>query len=798
MVDKEKVLLCFNVCLALGVLLGGLCLLGAGAFVHGMDPNALVFYAGRNDGAPLRNPLITASFATYIIGNFPASFGNMFSCYAIASEFNSNTTYKLSNTCILRPSQLSQDAQGTGQYGDEKGFVFPGAPPVQDCSPYIQPTNTETCLNPGGCPSDPNTQDSTMYHSNAAYNARLLQQCLLTQPGRDLFIGVGVLAVATGFIYVAWVVLSLRASPRAGTFGTLLSTLAGVSFALIVMSATVFFQASPAASISNTQMDCASLPAKQIFSGSSVVPVTALLPAGNTTAPTCFVSNSSCDPYDLFAGFKTNNEVVGTCTYISPELMSVDCAAATRGLAPAQLGDVNICQDVDCFHNVNSPPSGAHYTSICCQARRKCCGDSATCTGASTCQWNATTTDGLTNQCLNRAVATSFPCNAKQSEAFNNRLRRSGICFPPALYPFVPTELKLAGSGINTVSPQCTADEKSRLEAAVKYYYATTPDPTLNVTGFSKSSLSDCLVLQYPAGLNSGCRTACFGAVNCTQTIPMVGAPGNCTTVNTLCVPDPALYKDAAVKTAHPQEYCESMNDGTEAVMAKCVADPLCMYVGIGFGVNACVAKDCPGNAATSYYGYQSTQNPPCFAGDMTQNGWVPPNFKVCAVPGKGCKASESQALCDTLDWAQYRISNANPKFYFTPSNVNSFQPGVGFVMAECAGTALANCTQRVTTSLGGRACVVIGDKDKKPVCTSPYQPCQGNTLNQYNTNLGGLKAISAISEATALCRTNSDGTPTIPLANQLYISYAFYALGTTLTLVGLLVFMFMFPFVTK
>lgn len=81
------------------VVIGGICILGAGVRQYNLDPNRVAFAYHRNDGLMSDNPnydgrwyptRVNMQGALSGIPTVPSSYGSMFSCSAIASSFNKN------------------------------------------------------------------------------------------------------------------------------------------------------------------------------------------------------------------------------------------------------------------------------------------------------------------------------------------------------------------------------------------------------------------------------------------------------------------------------------------------------------------------------------------------------------------------------------------------------------------------------------------------------------------------------------------------------------------------------------
>src|SRR5690606_1901990 len=132
----------------------------------------------------------------------------IFSCDGIMNSFHRNESYRKTTTCRIIQNELKEDANGDGKFGDDQGFVFPGAKPVIDCSEF-NALQAEICTGPNGCPTD----DSIKYHANAAYASMLKGQCESLQTSRNGIIVNAVVLIVASLVAIFWVVAFKKEHP---------------------------------------------------------------------------------------------------------------------------------------------------------------------------------------------------------------------------------------------------------------------------------------------------------------------------------------------------------------------------------------------------------------------------------------------------------------------------------------------------------------------------------------------------------------------------------------------------------
>ncbi len=681
----------------------------------------------------------------------------------------------MSNKCTAVGNELAVDADGDGAYGDNEGYIYPGAPNVVKCEEYMPPQNKQVCKSPAGCP--PDSADDVKYYVSDSYVSFLQAQCERSQSVMKLFVAAGVLTIFSGIFWFYWTHTEFSDNvPVIENCGSVSQALAIVALVCVIFSAISYYQGrAPPSNIMGSFVNCAAMSTQEYYLN------------GLEPQDKCYVTNSSCDPFDYQTGkyFKSGSNAVGTCTYASDELVGVACGDATKGATDIQTTPTTDCEAVDCSFGPLSIVDGPNYKSSCCQARRKCCGDTASCALSSVCQWNETyIKDGNTqsNVCFNKYADESFACNDVQKKAFELQLRRDGVCFSNT---FNSKNLEIEGGATPGDSDKCRANRKNQLIEAALVYAAATGDANLQTLtrDILTSNLPECMVQQY----HTDCFTDCMdkSQANCPATAPFPGAPGNCTVVGNDCVPNKSLYTDDKVKKARPMEFCESLYDGTsqetiDASKTACLGQDTCYWASV-FGKDRCLSKACagaPGNPYHGAYGYQPLLSPPCYAGDSLNNNYVPATFKVCKFPSKGCTPSGQTALCRTTTDAK---TNG---YYYSPTNAGVFNPGPAFSIAECKVAPVGNCTQFDT--LSGLPCVLVKGSNGSPTCTSVYAACpDGSDMKtQYNRDKDIQKGIKAASDANSFCTTDQSGTFRVPLAYDLYICDIFFGIGIGLSVI--------------
>lgn len=695
--------------------------------------------------------------------------------------FLNRRSFKLSSGCLSVPNELAADANGDGVYGDDKGFIYPGAPNVIKCDTYIPPSAaTEVCKSVIGCPST----SSLKYQENNVYSAYLYDRCSRQKTGQYIFVISGVLLIFSSITWLLWTKYEkndVRKSVQScGIIGQILTMLA---FVFTVFAVSSFYSSGPATNILGDYMDCSAASTKDYYIG-SLVPV-----------DRCLVLDKNCDPYDFGkeSGYFGPSSKLGTCEYVNPEIFTVRCETASDGLGDLKSVAVGDCEDVDCRYV--SKPYGSSYTSKCCIARRRCCGDDAECETSDICQWNSTYVkngNSQSNVCFNRFTDEATECNENQRKAFEAKLRNGGKCFSPVKPPILEDEID--GSNPSGTSELCRPNRKQQLIEAAVYYATNSQDENLKTLTrkIVEDNTHECMVRQ----IFTSCYTDCMGkpALSCANTLPFPGAPNNCTLTGTVCVPNKNSYTDPAVQQARPIEYCESLYDGTSdttiaASKTACLATNECYWANV-FGSERCLSKSCPGvpgNVAHGAYGYQPSQNPPCFAGDYQSNDHVSSEFKVCQFPEKGCTLTQQTALCET----ETALSGS---YYYTPSNLGKFNPGPAFNIAECKVAPISNCTQIDT--LSGINCVLVKGSDGNPACTSQYAPCTdgSNVKNQYYRDLGIIKESQASSDRPNSCYNDKSGQIFAPLVYDLYLCRVFFTIGTVFAFITLPIFILIQP----
>jgi hypothetical protein len=740
---------------------GAICLLGAGVSIYDFDPNAVVFPYATSDGTPSIDPAMTNFVGGYSAEPFygimfPTSFQMIFGCEKIVSSFNRNTSYLASSSCRIFPNQLKQDGQGTGQYGDAKGFTYPGAPNQVVCGQYMAPSSTEVCAGPNGCPNT----DAIKYQGNDVYLAILYAQCTEAQAARPMLIASGVIVLSTALLAAVWLYFVKKADVLANPIGYVLNSLSIISFFFVTVASFYFFSATGIYYL-NSLMNCAAMSSAEYYSASAIP---------NTD---CFVTNATCDPFDFTNGGYFTGDTVGMCTYQTDQFKNIVCSDASAN-APSTVASTPItsCDAIDCYFD--EPLVGALYTSECCQYRRKCCGNEATCTDV--CQWSNTTLT-LTqtgakigeNVCYNQDEQNIHACNNNQSTAFNENLRSTGICFPTTYG--LAADLQTV-SGPQATSAKCRSNDMNRLIEAGTHFGSTTQDSDLSkiTRALITANLPQCLVQQY----FPGCGTPCLGhaAAGCSEISPGVGAPANCTFVDTVCKPVTADYSTAALQAERPAEYCESLYDGTSAAtitssQTACLASSLCFWANVALlGGGRCFAKACSASLTTSHVGYAPTLTPPCVAiTSKTTSGFIPPTVQICEFPDKGCTIATELPVCS--------LSRSFDAGYYYNDGPDTFSPGTVFDLSVCSILSAANCTAPAILS---PTCVLIQGATA-PQCVSVYTQCpSGQITNTYNVDVAEAQRDTTNGDlGGANCYTDINGNFISPIHYQLYLIQVFY-----------------------
>ena len=781
-----------SLCASLASVLGSALLLGGLVQSHNIPPNALTFVYHSTDGKPTpgddpSNPYTPSSAISVLVdvqyngNNFPSNlgaYGNAMLPVALDLSFWSNSSYQISNQCRTVASERARDANGDGLYGDEQGYTYPATPNQLICGEHIAPSGSEHCMGESagaGCPSS----FPYRYIANGKVRERETNRLFQRQPA--LYAGImGAAPVAiVSLLWFYWTMLARRESPRATGVGMLTSNLTASALALIAYACVIYFSAgyaNPALLPVQEMVDCAAAENVNFYSSSAV------------RASECRVKNATCLPYD----FETSNyfqdsaapNVVGTCEYVSGELLTINCEGASLK------GDKSVVADAKCTPEMcqfSGEPYGEQHTSECCQARRNCCSsNSASCGASDVCQWRNRTvaeTQDDAYVCFNRIREETFECNDEQRRAFETRLRSNGMCMPSSLA--TSQDSKTVATGLyGSVSPssghpECQADRKERFVAAADFYYTTHDVPAFNMlTGDAiRAWLPECLVRT----TYTGCTSSCWGVSegNCPSTIPIIGAPRNCTwnAASAACIPNPEAYPatEPDVIKQHPLEYCESLHVSAdpEENLAACVATRHCMW---DAAAERCRGRSCP-RQSNQYTGYQVEQSPPCLARDTLPSGALDPsdndvNFKVCTLPEFGCTPAGNSAYC-TVHTA------AESTFYYRSSASGGFRAGpLMRTFFECPLLNVTDCT----STAGVADCVVLGDENGEPRCASAYEACPDGPVKDYGQHVMNRNAQQEVLAATPIgCRTDKNGRWVTPVAYQLYLSYWAWVLGLAL-----------------
>ena len=694
------------------LLLGAVCMLGGGIHTYNLDPNKAHWPTPTSDGMPTLTG--GGGSGSYSFSNDPANgqnwaatFGNAFSCDGRANSMWHNTSYATSNRCIVRPSYLTGvDAKGDGSQGDESGFIYPGALDEAICGEYIEPQGSDTCMPPFNGPNRCPDNALERFHPNKVYAKSLYETCKSNQPGRDLFIGNGVVLLVLALCWLYYVRLESQDSPTASAVGPWLVSMSSFALAMTAASAYLFFSSSPAALVAYNKLRCDLMTDLEYFSGSG-----SIIARG---ADMCRVENGTCDPTDFSNRYFPSSSEIGECKYVNPANLQVKCSEI-RATDPQD----NKCEEVDCQYT--SEPFGESYKSDCCQKRRLCCGDNAVCSPSSVCAWRNSTypvAEGgdQQNQCYNRLEKEdSEACNDAQWTAFNKRLLVNGRCWNGnsfRLSSFNAQDFNGDGSG---ATAECSRDRKEALYTAADYYFANTEfiDENLRVvTGdYLRNNVPSCLMRH----IYGNCRTACWGTgqATCPTISPyqyMDEEDNRCVWSTDLsgCVPDKARFDTPEKQAARPAEYCESLNDAAteeERITACEAGGDLCAWTRVS-GSKRCAARSCPGYSTNN--GYQTSNGgAPCTV-STTADPAKDPNFRICANSTFGCTPSQNSAYCSV--WTAADDAN-----YYYGASSNNFNPGQTLYQhALCPLYASeANCT---TTN---NACAWVGGAEGGQVCVA-------------------------------------------------------------------------------
>ena len=685
---------------------GAICMLAAGVQQYSLDPNKAAWPVHSSTGLPTvsSSSQLGGTFlaSTYTNGGetWPNNLGRAFSCDGIAAAFFHNTSYRLSNRCILRASEMAADGNGDGTYGDSEGFVYPGTPQELVCEDWVQPGAGEVAKPPYLTATIPDDSEFT-YHANKAHADYFYQQCRRSQTGRDVFIGTGVLLLVLGILWPVYLNFEMGDKPQAATLGPLLVSLSGLGLALSVSSAYMFFSFSPATTVaaSASFLHCASMTDAEYFSGMGTV----VAEGGEE----CRVTNASCNPFDFTDNFFSATNSVGECVYVNPTHLKVKCSEIKEDLIGGASHSES-CEAEDCQYA--SQPYGANYLSECCQKRRLCCGNDADCTGVA-CRWRNTTypvaEDGeQKNQCYNYIKAESFECNGDQRRAWDMRLRSNGKCWDGSVYKTGQQTQDYAGSSASSIE-RCQVDNKERMKLAARVYYRDAPFLDENLRALASddvlNNVPSCLVRT----ISNNCQTACWstGETSCPNTEPYAdgGAPSNCTWVDTVsrCLPKNDAYTEE-LRAKRPTEYCESimgLSDTEEVNILDCeAAAEHCVWTN-----GRCRARSCPGYQGNT--GYQTANSPPCVPSPSTNNA-NDRNFRVCEDASKGCTPVRNSAYCSiaggdlTANW----YYGASPP----PLPEIDYREGVVFPYIKCPFYAsVENCTTGWVPCIGRRVIFV-------------------------------------------------------------------------------------------